>query len=142
MIALFARSNHPQGYGFGGGAHGYVVVGVRCRTSAQRDRVVQHIANEGFDLPDAGRTIYPDGVPEHRYARMIDMYNNCRTASTGEHILRWYSGGPGDWDYLFTVKGNAVEFAWPTLVQYGSRGDNRFTLVYEAKEVLAAKPGD
>ncbi len=75
MIAVFARANHPRGYGFGGnaqgvgGAHGYIVIGVRCRNQKQLAQVIKHIQDEGCDLPDTGRVIYPHGKPERPYDR-------------------------------------------------------------------------
>lgn len=137
MIAVFARANHPHGYGYssprdystpGIGAHGYVVIGVRCRTRSQVDEVIKHVRDSGLDLPDTGqgRIIYTEGVPERRYERNV--------GSKG--VIRWYSGGPSDWDYLFTVPGNKIEWEHPSQGVYGSRGDNRFCAVYDAKEVL------
>lgn len=130
MIALFARANHPLGYGYGpwvsngtGRAHGYVVVGVRCRNRTQLRAVVAHVRDAGLDLPDEGRRIYPASQPEKPYQRTV----------WAEGVVRWYSGGPNDWDYLFMVPGNTVE--WPAPNRY-SRGDNRFVCVYEAKDVL------
>lgn len=147
MIAIFARANHPYGYGFGsgpdnrGGAHGYIVIGVRCRSQKEVDRVIKHIQDEGLDLPDEGRNIYPHGVPERRYDRKVNMYYNL-PSNTDTPVIRWYSGGPYDWDYLFTVHGNKVDNPGSretTGAQFDSksRGDNRFTWVYDADEVLA-----
>jgi hypothetical protein len=139
MIALFARSNHPHGYGFScnkegvGSAHGYVVIGVRCRTAKERDRVVQLITSEGCDLPDSGRIIYPNGKPDEPYNRTVRMHQ----LDPDSPVIRWYSGGPFDWDYLFTFKGNDV--TWPSnWTTYGSRGDNRFCMIYDAKDILDA----
>lgn len=136
MIAVFARSNHPHGFGytcpgdpivpyFTLGAHGYSIVAVKCNSIKQRDKVVLHICREGFDLPDGGRKIYVDEEKP--------KYRSIGTKG----IMRWYSGGPGDWDYLFTVKGNALE--WPSYYTHDwqSRGDNRFVGIYDAKTVLS-----
>lgn len=138
MIALFVRSNHPHGFGysypgqtnaFGLGAHGYSVVGFVCRDRKQVERVIKHVMDNGIDLPDNGRNIYPNGKPERPYDRTIGR----------EGVQRWYSGGPGDWDHLFTVPGNKVDFGMYANYMWGSRGDNRFCMIYEAKQLLSNK---
>ena len=125
MIAVFARANHPPGYGYPDGrAHGYSVVGVKCRGLAQVRRIIDHVARYGIDLPDTndGRRIYPgDDVPEYRSVGAPD-------------VTRWFSGGPHDWDYLFTVKGKRVPAH--AFERNGNRGDNRFVAVYKARDLL------
>lgn len=147
MIAVFARSNHPHGFGYshpsyphppyGLGAHGYSVIAVKCAGITQVKRVIEHIRDNGLDLPDTDdcRLIYPKGRPEKAYDRVV----------SSSYTMRWYSGGPADWDFLFCLPGNAV--SWPKDVLPGypadypyhpSRGDNRFCQLYTAEKVLAS----
>lgn len=145
MIAIFARANHPHGFGYsaphgmaqwptsGVGAHGYSVVGFRCRSKRQVDQVIEHVRTYGIDLPDSltGRTTYYE---DKLHGRAPGNHHNTDIGQPG--VVRWYSGGPDDWDYLFTVRGSSVDWEWPMQAEQGSRGDNRWCMVYEASQLL------
>jgi hypothetical protein len=134
LIAVFARANHPVGYGYGpwnngsGRAHGYVVIGVRCADQRQVQAVIDEIAKNGLDAPDRGRQIFTDGRPKQRYQRSV----------WSDGVQRWYSGGPNDWDYLVTIAGERIAISdSDRFNQSGSKGDNRFFSIYQADEVLS-----
>src|ERR1700738_4562800 len=108
LIVVFARSNHPYGYGYQdssyggwhdgrGRAHGYSVVGVRCRQRTQIPKVLKYVQENGINLPDENRGIYSRVESKKGWELGVGQTE------------RWYSGGPTDWDYLFTVHGDLVD---------------------------------
>ena len=109
MIGIYARANHPTGYGMADGeAHGYVVLLVRCQDRETVEAVSEKLA----------RGFY--GVKGETY-------------SVG-HLGKWYGGS---FDHLATLPGDEVEDGGLEQ-RFRSIGDNRFVGVYEADEVLAA----
>jgi hypothetical protein len=123
-IVLFARANHPSGWGGmyayspghnqALGAHGYVVIGVRCNSDEQVEAVKDHMMKKGLRIPDHGRVSRIKGPVDWK-------------------AMEWYSGGPNNFDYLGTFEGDIIDD--PPF--WGSKGDNRFFSVYESVEVLA-----
>lgn len=139
MILLFARADHPMGYGFpvaatnpdgsvvrlaGGGvacvsqakAHGYVVLAVECEVGDEAERVVAKMA-QGFH----GRTTgtYAEG-----------------------YLGDWYGGR---FDCVAVVEGTKDDISsWPPEMNRDrvSYGDNRFFGVWTAAEVLVERPAD
>lgn len=65
MIGVFARADHPEGYGTGKTAHGYVVVLVKCHYADQLNRVQRVLATAG--LPE------PFGHPYPWYGGRMDL---------------------------------------------------------------------
>lgn len=114
MIGVFARANHPEGWGYpppesggpGGTAHGYVVVLVQCSS----DRVLEAVKTKlamGFA-----------GVPADSY-------------SQGD-LGKWFGG---QFDYLYSTPSDELDLVGHP---FSCRGDNRFVGIYGADEVLAS----
>lgn len=125
MIAVFARINHPEGWGFpvykegspptSATAHGYVVVAVRYTKEETLEAVKSKLMK------------YPNG-----FEGIVKEKNNLY----GEGFLGTWFGG--QFDYLFSVP-DADEVLWPGVHvggQYQCRGDNRFVGLYDANEIL------
>ena len=117
IVGVFARPDHPVGYGFlrhgetYGQAHGYVVLFVRCADEEELEKTKQRLSIEAYSRPFYG----VEPVQGHYY-----MYG---------WLGEWYGGR---FDYLATVP-DGVEFHNMPFV---SLGDNRFVGLYEAKDVL------
>lgn len=47
-VGVFARPDHPEGWGFGKTAHGYVVLFVRCRDDEELDSVTHRLSHAPF----------------------------------------------------------------------------------------------
>lgn len=139
MILLFARSDHPLGYGFPQAvtdpdghplrlsnstvvygpqatAHGYVVIAVICSPGPEAEAVVARMA-KGFK-----------GKPRGTY---------------GEGYLGdWYGGR---FDCVAVIEGGEYDITgWPPEYDQKRRsiGDNRFFGVWHASEVLVEEPAD
>ena len=106
---LFARADHPRGYGHVslGTAHGYVVVAVVVKDEAEFAHVQERMARRPFTLPDGNR---------------VDGY-------------QWYGG---HFDYLGCVDSSdgAMFDNNGRPLGHCSYGDNRFFGLYTADEVL------
>lgn len=57
MIGVFARADHPEGYGLGKTAHGYSVILVKCHYADQLARVQKKLMTKG--LPEPFGHTYP-----------------------------------------------------------------------------------
>lgn len=116
MIAVYARADHPKGYGFGDGrAHGYVVLFVRCKSRKEVEAVSKRLSQ--WNNPFLGPQVEP-------------YYSNGR-------LGEWYGGL---FELLAVLPGNKIDHLGYGMFPHGrfaSRGDNRFTGVYEAEEVLS-----
>lgn len=109
MIAVFARPNHPKGYGYGETEHGYVIALVRCKSESQLASVKERLANEG--LPE------PFGHTWPWYGGRLDLL----AVLPGNRVL-------GAKHTLLPVRpGNEKQ----------SIGDNRYAGLYTAEELLA-----
>lgn len=109
VMALYARADHPEGYGQGKRAHGYVVLMVRCRDEDEVARVSKVMASDFKGKPEGG---YNDGA-----------------------LLDWYGG---NFDLLAILPGAEyahLTFPGPNM-RFVSKGDNRFVGLYTADEVL------
>jgi hypothetical protein len=106
-LLLFARADHPEGYGAADGtAHGYVVIAVLCKEENVNkviDKLVYHVW-EGLDQKDGK---YYEG-----------------------HLGDWY-GGKFDLLAMFDGVG-ALEYS----DRFRSLGDNRYFGLYTDEEVL------
>lgn len=123
MIAVFARFNHPEGWGFPiykegtppitGKAHGYVVIAV----TYEGDEELKALKGKLMEYPNGFQ-----GKPENG-----NLYNEG-------YLGEWFGG---QFDYLFSVQGLGVQ--WPfehVMGDYQCRGDNRFVGMYDAKDIL------
>lgn len=132
IMAMFARADHPAGYGVLNGtttrfqngetktdtssvpgAHGYSVVVIKCRDINELFVVKEWFQYHHFDLPD----------------------NTSGKLPVGRAAYQWYGGkfdflGSIDCDneYIFNNNGD--------MRSYNSYGDNRFFGIYRAEEVL------
>lgn len=109
IVGIFARADHPQGWGFarpgeGGTAHGYVVLFVRCPDEDTLGRVVNRLGT-------------------------LPFYGNEAAAQYGDGNLREWFGGR--FDYIATCPDVAVPMG-----PFVCRGDNRMIAVYDAEDVL------
>ena len=113
MIGVFARPDHPPGYGMPGRegenglrAHGYIVVFVNCPDEQTLQRVRDKLRLDGLNEPFG-----------HTYA--------------------WYGGRM---DLVGVVPEGSMTQVLPDPWFIGhkrvSLGDNRFTGIYEATEIL------
>ena len=117
VIGLFARADHPRGYGFGDGtAHGYSVLLVRCKDRKELELVKKRLEAPFYGIE--GAHYYSDGA-------------------MGE----WYGGR---FELIALFPGNKVELRafldWKQTGRAFSVGDNRFYALFEASEVLADEP--
>lgn len=123
MIGVFARADHPKGYGFADGrAHGYVILFVRCKSRKQVLDVLKVLTN--WKKPFLGLG--------------TDQYYNH--GNLGE----WFGGNA--FDLLAVLPGNKLDHmsggyytgggTQPAPGRFFCRGDNRFTGIYEAGEIL------
>lgn len=125
VTGVFARSDHPQGYGMVrqgeiyGRAHGYSVIYVRCADEAELAEVAKRLSlwNKPFH-----------GLQVHGYGN----------GQMGE----WYGGL---FDLIAIIPGHALKIAsWQSKPdeeqRFRSLGDNRFTGIYTAEEVLQDDP--
>ncbi len=122
MIAVYARSDHPPGYGYppregeaGGRAHGYVVLLVTCEDQDELDRVTTRLANgwQGITAEQAQQHGYQGGQLSDWYGGKFDLVAQIIGPSEA-WVGRGYSG------------------------RFASLGDNRFVGKYKAAEVLSA----
>ena len=49
-LLIFARADHPEGWGFGKTAHGYVTIGILCSDEQEVNVVKEHVASHGIKL--------------------------------------------------------------------------------------------
>lgn len=138
MIAVFARANHPLGWGMPvppsqgnagghGTAHGYVVLLVRCKK--------QQIAAITARMNDFRKRF--EGIPKAE-----DSWGGYSEGQLGT----WFGG---QFELIAVLPGNVVEIAdfWygkekpPTVraQRFWCRGDNRFVGLFEADEVLSSE---
>jgi hypothetical protein len=123
MIAVFARADHPRGYGFADGrAHGYSVVFVRCRNRRE-------VAAVSKRMQDYNHPFYGLEAPDPRQYYGSPAYS---------HLSDWYGGR---FELLAVVPGMKIDHATYggaiTESRFMSRGDNRYSGIFEAAEVLA-----
>ena len=106
MYLLFARANHPNGYGYSDGrAHGYVVLAVKLDDPGQEEAVVR---------------------------KMYEFYGiNERSSYGSGYLWEWYGGS---FELIARCEEIAPSATWAG--RFWSIGDNRFFGVYTAKEVL------
>lgn len=135
ILGVFARANHPEGYGFcqgldmsqgaqhrGATAHGYVVVVVECAGWDELDAVKARLLRQDYGDPDpsTGRKLLPGFDPWKR----------------GD---KWYAG---PYELVFAADVDAVAEARPmygvplTLGDRPQYGDNRAMAYLAASEVL------
>lgn len=122
MIGVFSRADHPKGYGFADGrAHGYVTLFVRCKSKKQLKEVTKALST--WNKPFLG--LQTDQYYAHG------------------NLWEWF-GGLFELTAIFP--GNKIEHATGSYYitgtvqtikdRYMCRGDNRFTGIFEAEEIL------
>jgi hypothetical protein len=122
MIGIFSRADHPKGWGFADGrAHGYVTLFVRCRSRKQLLEVTKALSI--WNKPFLG--LQSDQYYAHG------------------NLNEWFGGL---FELTAIVPGNKIEHAMGSYYSSGTvqtqegrwlcRGDNRFTGIYDAKEIL------
>ena len=112
IIGVFARRDHPAGYGFGERAHGYVVVLVECADVAELRRVEENL-DRHYQTPSRA-----DGW----YSGPMDLVATV----TADGIAA--ISAVGHWD--------PRSGRYFGLRPSRSLGDNRFVACYTAAEVL------
>lgn len=107
ITGVFARANHPSGYGFPGGkAHGYSVISIRCEDEAELSEVKKYLQTNPF------------------YGIEGKLY------SSG-NMMEWYGGF---FDLIATTE-SEIEL-YHSHERFVSFGDNRFAGIYEAADVF------
>lgn len=117
IIAVFARADHPKGWGMPGTfAHGFVVAAVVCKSYDQMNVVVKAVERKG--LPE------PDGHPYHWFGgRGFDHVYTI--------IDTFYRVG----DFAPSINNMPVIIKWPEL-RGASLGENRAAFIFEAGPLL------
>lgn len=119
MTGLFARADHPFGYGYAitgesmGKAHGFVVIAVECADDDELKHVRDKLAFDGFE-----------GTGESR---------NYGSGWMGE----WYGG---KFDFVGILDGFRLAPGGFGEERFRSFGDNRYAGIYTAAEVLGGDP--
>lgn len=116
VLGVFARANHPKGWGHEAGAHGYVIVVVECASWAQLDDVV-------FAL---GSYDYKDGKPLWGY----DPWHRNDAWFAGPYELTWAAETD-----VHLARGQS-KFHTMAIGQLWSYGDNRAVAYMKAEDVL------
>lgn len=131
LVAIFARADHPEGWGFPqvdgfdaergayyltkahAPAHGYSVIAVRCGDQDELDAVCAQLRTQPFL-----------GIAEAR--------------SYGEGALGAWFGGR--FDHILTLSAEQIELTGPDqrVGRFFCLGDNRCAMLFEAGEILSA----
>lgn len=124
MIAVFARADHPKGWGMPEGrAHGYVTLFVRCEDDTELEDVRERLRRY------PGWSGVGDDTDGYWHGRLDPGYS-------------WFGG---QFDFVGSLPCETVEL--PHALERGPGGDadrflcvgdNRFIGFYEAAEVLAS----
>lgn len=119
MIAVFARANHPPGWGYGpvgdekgSRAHGYVVLFVRCADEAELDAVHRRMTIRDFHGIEGAR---------HYFDGALDPNGH-----------EWFGGR---FELIATAPDVSLD-AISSGQRFCCRGDNRMVALYDAGEVL------
>lgn len=119
MIALFARADHPEGWGFPKGrAHGYVVIAVHVPTEDELLRVERRLREQPFHGIEGN--LYQEGNLREWYGGRFDLLATIPNADPYVPVEDIEIRGAG---------GAVVES------RFRSFGDNRFFGVYDASEI-------
>lgn len=117
IFLLFARADHPEGYGFSGTtrAHGYAVLVVSCETVADTEAVKRRCAEAPVFLS--------------REATVSGF--------AGHHLIvdEWYGGR---FDYIGAIAGTYALNRNGSMFGESSYGDNRYFGIVDANTVLNA----
>lgn len=128
VLGVFARANHPEGYGQGQRAHGYVVVVVQCDDWDELAAVDAKLSRPHYepdpDRPGLNRPMMPPGVDPWKRGDA------------------WYAG---PYELVWASAVERVREARPMNLKFGitlgdrpSYGDNRAMAYLAASEVLDA----
>lgn len=116
MIAIYARANHPPGYGYparedenGCRAHGYSVIYVKYHGKL----VLRELDK---------RLSWGEGLPE-----------------PFSHHDQWYGGN--SFERIGVIPGYDIDIG-PSAPQLQSRGDNKFVGIYDAEDLLKEPPAN
>jgi len=116
-LLLFAREDHPKGYGYADGtAHGYVVIAVLCNEE-NIEKVVAKLGEYGEYNEETGRSKGWEGL------KTDDKYYMG-------HLGDWY-GGQFDLIAVFDGVGKLENSE-----RFRSMGDNKFFGFYTSEEIL------
>jgi hypothetical protein len=118
VIGVFARPNHPSGYGTGGDtrtAHGYVVILVRCKDDGELAAVQKRLSTKGLGDEHFG----PANWWSTWYGGQMDLVAMLPKADQAVVV------NPG-WGYYIPRSD----------ITKASIGDNRYVAVIDAGEIL------